>query len=96
MPKAATTRPRAPKTTKQAAVSVSLRVGDLVFTSTGETIADAVAALKPTVIKSKCIISVTAGKLKAELAVNPLYLRQLLANPISRQIFQKRMAMVLK
>ena len=76
---------------------VSLKLPDKTHTKTADSILAALEAIKPpTFFKSKAIIEVKYGKLKAELYMWPFQLRKLFVNPMMRVVFAKRLSSVLK
>ena len=65
---------------------VSLKLPDKTLTKTGATILEALETIPlPTFFKTKAIISVTFGKLKAEMWMYPVQLRKLFVNPTDRK-----------
>ena len=51
---------------------------------------------KPLAYKTKGIFNIKFGKKKARLLLNPLQIRRLLVNSLSKQIFAKRLISILK
>lgn len=82
---------------KRAAFSVALITDDKTYRASADTIVEAVEKLKrPAIFKGKSVLRVKAGKMSSEMPCYPYFLRRLFINPISREIFQKRMAAALK
>ena len=84
------------KSTQQNAYSVVLSFGDVGCGSSGDTIEFALSELKPTVIKSMGLLSVTKGDKKAEIDIRPFQVKKMLVNKFYRIILDKRLNMLMK
>jgi hypothetical protein len=76
---------------------VSLRLGNNVQTKIAPSIVEALNKMEPQYFsKAKAIISVSVGKLKAQVMLFPIYTRRLFINKTAKEVFQKRMIGALK
>ena len=76
---------------------VSLKLPDKTYSKSASTPLQAIQALqRPVFFKSKGIIQLTYGKLKAETWMYPVLLRKLFNNPMSKQLLAKRLSLALK
>lgn len=77
-------------------VTVTIDVIGSPYQGTGNTIMEALADFKPTTLKGQARINVKVGEKQSNTKVGVFFLRRLATNVITREVFQKRMAMLLR
>ncbi len=81
----------------KAKYKVSLKCPDKTYSKNADSIIEAFEAMDlPRFYKAKTVITVTYGKLSAELFLPIFQMRKLLINKIARQLLQKRLLLALK
>jgi hypothetical protein len=89
MPKTTKT---AKKQTKNDDYSIVILANDTEYRANGETILSALDQIKPVIIKTKSIVTITKGNQKLQKMFFPFSMRRLLTSKIKKQIFEKQLS----
>jgi len=76
--------------------TVTLVVDNISYGAKGDTIAEALEKIRPTMIRNKGIITATKDGMKSEIFLYPILMRRMLVNKMYRTILDRRLTSLLK